>query len=709
MKTILKIFLLLILACLIVWIANSGVLQLLTFENLKARQGDLQAWTGEHFIRAILTYFAIYVVTTAVALPGAAVLTLAGGAVFGLGVGTVIVSFASTLGATLCFLGSRLLFRELVAHKFKNVYESVEKGLAKEGIFYLFTLRLIPAVPFFVINLVFGLTRMRALTFFVISQVGMLPGTLAYVNAGTRLSQIESPRGILSLPVILSFVILGIVPWIAKAIVGFVKRRRVYSKFTRPSRYNYDVVVIGAGAGGLVSAYITAALKGKVLLIEKNRMGGDCLYTGCVPSKALIRSAHVAHLFRRGHEFGLQSVVPQVDFSRVFTRIHNIIKKIEPNDSIERYTSLGVECEKGDAKIADPFRVHVNQKIVTTRNIIVATGASPIIPDIPGLRDVPHYTSETLWQMNWVPKKLLVMGGGPIGCELAQAFMRLGCDTHLVEQRSSILRKEDPDVAELIVRRFESEGIKMHMSSEITHFERKGNGGRALIKSGESIEFDAVIVALGRRGNTKGFGLEELGIGTRRDGTIETDECLRTKFPNILVVGDVAGPFQFTHAASHQAGFAVLNALFSPFKSFKADYSALPWCTYVDPEVARLGVNETMAKEYGAEYDVHTYQLDHLDRAICEGEDYGMVKVLTAKGSGKILGVTIVGAHAGEIIAEFVLAMRKKLTLNDILKTVHSYPTFAEANRFVAGVWKKKSAPQAALRFLNGFHAWRRG
>ncbi len=709
MKKIIKILLLLAVAGLMVWLYKSGLLQQLSFDNLKARQSDLRAWTELHFLKAILIYFLIYVTTTAVSLPGAAVLTLAGGAIFGLITGTILVSFASTLGATLCFLGSRLLFRDFVSVKFKATYENVQKGLEKEGVFYLFTLRLIPAVPFFVINLVFGLTRMSPLSFFTVSQIGMLPGTLAYVNAGTQLANIDSPRGILSLPVILSFVFLGIVPWIAKFIVNVIKRRRVFSAYTRPSKFEYDVVVIGGGAAGLVSGYITAALKGKVALIEKHRMGGDCLYTGCVPSKALIRSAHVAHLFRRGGEFGMQPVTPQVDFSKVFTRIHNIIAKIEPNDSVERYTGLGVDCIKGTAVIADPFRVHVGERIITTRNIIIATGATPIVPEISGIQDVPYYTSENLWQISRAPKKLLVMGGGPIGCELAQAFARLGCETTLVEKADRLLLREDVDVSNLIMKHFKSEGVDVRLNCEITHFEKTAAGGRALLRSGDYIEFDAAIVALGRRANTKGFGMENLNLAVRANGTIETDECLRTRFPNVLACGDVTGPFQFTHAASHQAGYAVLNALFAPLKSFKADYSALPWCTFVDPEVARVGLNERDAKALGIEVDVHTYELDHLDRAICEGENHGMVKVLTEKGSGKITGVTIVGAHAGDLIAEFVLAMRKKMSLNDILNTVHSYPTFAEANRFVAGVWKKKTAPQGALRILQKFHAWRRG
>lgn len=709
MKNIWKIFLLIALACLIAFLYKSGLLHQLTFENLKARQGELRAWTETHFAQAAATYFTVYVVTTAVSLPGAAILTLAGGAIFGLGAGLVLVSFASTLGATLCFMGSRLLFRDFVINKFNTVYENVQRGLEKEGAFYLFTLRLIPAVPFFVINLVFGLTRMSPLRFFFVSQVGMLPGTFVYVNAGTQLSQIDSLRGIVSPGVLGSFILLAIVPWIAKYIVNGIKRRKVYAGYARPSKFDFDVVVIGAGAGGLVSAYVAAALKSKVVLIEKHRMGGDCLYTGCVPSKALIRSGHVAQLFRRGAEFGLQNVAPQVDFAKVFSRIQEVIKKIEPNDSVERYSGLGVDCIKGAAKIRDPFRVEVDGRTLTTRNIIVASGASPVIPPIPGLEDVPHYTSENLWSMNPVPKKLLLMGGGPIGCELAQALNRLGCETTMVERSDRLLLKEDPDVSAFVLSVLRKEGVIINLNSEVIGFEKTATGGKAKLHNGLEIAFDGVILALGRRANTKGFGLEELGVSLRRDGTLETDEFLRTKYPNILAVGDVTGPFQLTHAASHQAGYAVLNALFAPLKTFKADYSALPWCTYTDPEIGRVGINELEAKARGIAIDIHIYDLGHLDRALAEGEAHGFVKVLTAKGSGKILGVTIAGAHAGEILAEFVLALRKKMTLNDIMNTVHAYPTYAEANRFVAGVWKRKTAPQGALRFLARFHAWRRG
>ncbi len=709
MKDISRIFLFVGLLCLAFLLWKSGWLNLLSIENLRSRHAELLAWADANFVMAIVYYTLIYVAVTALALPGAAVMTLAGGAIFGLVTGTVIVSFASTIGATLCFLGSRILLRDWVTTKFQSYYQSVERGLSKDGIFYLFSLRLIPLVPFFVVNLVFGLTRISAGRFFIVSQVGMLPGTIAYVNAGTQLSQISSGSGIFSFRVMVSFAILALLPWIGKLVVNALRRRRIYKPYMKPSSFDYDVIVIGGGAAGLVSSYVSAALKAKVALIEKHRMGGDCLYTGCVPSKALIRSAHIAQNFRRGSEFGLQAVAPQVDFQKIFRRVQDVIQKIEPNDSVERYTDLGVKCIADQARIADPFRVKTKDGTLTTRNIIVATGARPFVPEIPGLKDVPFYTSDTLWELKAQPKRLLIMGGGAIGCELAQAFARLGCSVNLIERGDRLMAKEDPEVSSLITSIFEKEGITVHLKCEADRFEKTETGGRVVLKNYQVFDFDAVILALGRKPSTSGLGLEELGIGFRKDGSIETDGCLRTRVPNIFAVGDVTGPFQFTHAASHQAGYAVLNALFSPFKSFAVDYSAMPWCTFVDPEVARLGINETEAHQREIAFDSYVYHLEHLDRAICEGEGSGFVKVLTEKGGGSILGVTIVAARAGEMIAEFALAKRKRLSLNEIMNTVHAYPTYMEANRFAAGLWKRQTAPAWGLRFLTRFHSWRRG
>lgn len=692
------------------YVIRSGYLDELSFENLKTRQWELQEWTRRHYTQAVLLYLTLYILVAALSIPGATIVTLAGGAVFGLIPGIFLANLGATIGGTLCLLGSRLLFRDWVERRFRSRIAAVQAGVEKEGAFYLLTLRLIPVVPFFVINLVFGLTKMSPGVFALVSFLGMLPAVAVYVNAGTQLAEVQTLSGILSMRVLISLALLAIFPWLAKVILEFFKSRKIYSPYMRPSNFDYDVLVIGGGAAGLVSAYLSASLKAKVGLIEKHKMGGDCLYTGCVPSKALIRSAHVAHLFRRGTEFGLQEVAPEVNFAKVFSRIQKIIQKIEPNDSVERYTGLGVDCIQGSALIEDPFRVRVGSRVITSRNLIIASGASPVVPSIPGLADVPHFTSETLWQITEAPKRLLVLGGGAIGCELAQSFQRLGCEVALVDKGSRLLSKEDPEVSEFILNVFKGDGVKVTLQAAVQRFEKlPGGGGKALLNNGQVVPFDAVLLALGRKANVSGFGLEKLDLPLRPDGTLEVDECLRTRFHNVLACGDVTGPYQFTHAASYQAGIVVLNALFAPFKHFYADYSALPWCTYVDPEVARLGLNESEAAQQGLAVDVHRYELDHLDRAICEGENRGFVKVLTEKDGSKILGVTIVGAHAGEIMAEFTLAKRKNLSLNDILNTVHAYPTFAEANRYVAGVWRRRHTPAKAMELLSRFHAWRRG
>jgi len=513
----------------------------------------------------------------------------------------------------------------------------------------------------------------------------------------------------LAIPIISLIVLIGSAIGMFFLAKDAKRRNSVYTKFTRPSHFDYDVVVIGAGAGGLAAARQAAELRAKVLVIEKKALGGDHLYAGCVPSKSLLRSAAVAHLFRRGNEFGLQSVTPQTDFSRVFTRVHNAIHKLEPLHSADTLTAAGIDHLIGEARIADPFRVNIGERIVTARNIIIATGAGPVIPEIPGLMEVPHYTSETVWHMKWVPKRLLVLGGGPIGCELAQAFQRLGCETVLVEQRATLLRKEDPDVIEAITRRFQSEGLTLRLGTEIKEFEKKGNGGRATFRNGETLDFDAVLVALGRRARTNGFGGDDLELGLRRDGTLEVDSQLRTKYGNVFAVGDVAGPLQFTHSAANQGRVAAMNALFAPVQSFKIDYTATPWCTYTDPEIARMGLNEGMAKERRVEVDIHRYSFEHVDRAVCDGEDYGFIKVLTAKGEGTILGVTIVGPHAGEALPEFSLAMRKNLSLKDIHDNIHAYPTLSDINRLVAREWRKRVLPRQAVNLFTRFHMWRRG
>lgn len=685
---------------------------LLTLENLKAQQQSLAEWRQANPWQSAAIFFLVYVLVTALSLPGATIMTLAIGAIFGLLVGTVLVSFASTIGATLAFVIARFLLRDTVQAKFGDKLGPINRGVEKDGAFYLFGLRLVPLFPFFVINLVMGLTNIRTFTFAWVSQVGMLLGTIVYVNAGTQLAAIDSLSGILSPGLIFSFVLLGVFPLIAKKILAGIKARKVLAGFPRPEKFDRNLIVIGAGSGGLVAALIGTAVKSKVTLIEKHKMGGDCLNTGCVPSKALIRSARYIEQTRRAREFGFKSASAEFDFADIMERVERVVKRIEPHDSVERFTGLGVDVIQGEARITSPYSVEVNGRRLTTRSIIVATGARPFVPPIKGLAELPYLTSDNLWEIRELPKRLLVLGGGPIGCELAQAFARFGSQVTLVEMLPRLMIREDAEVSSMVAERFGHDGIKLMLGHMAKEFIVENGVNRMLAEcQGQqvSVEFDRVLVAVGRAANTKGFGLEELGVRLNERRTVEANEFLQTNFPNIFVCGDVTGPYQFTHTASHQAWYASVNALFGMFRKFKVDYSVIPFATFTDPEVARVGLNELEAIEKGIDYEVTVYGLDDLDRAIADGEDFGFVKVLTIPGKDKILGVTILGEHAGDLIAEFVTAMRYGLGMNKILGTIHIYPTWTEGNKFAAGNWKKAHAPEQLLAWVEKFHDWRRG
>ncbi|MET0094394.1 MAG: FAD-dependent oxidoreductase, partial [Sedimenticola sp.] len=679
---------------------------------MKAKQAELEGFRQENPFGTAAAFFLVYVAVTALSLPGATVMTLVVGAVFGLFWGFVMVSFASTLGATLAFLVARFLLHDAVQDRFGDKLRAINDGVRKDGAFYLFGLRLVPIFPFFVINLVMGLTPMRTWTYAWVSQVGMLAGTLVYVNAGTQLGKLETLSGILSPNLLISFALLGVFPLIAKKVLQVIKARKALAGHPKPASFDRNLVVIGAGSGGLVAAYIAAAVKAKVTLIEKHKMGGDCLNTGCVPSKALIRSARFLAQTRRASEFGFKSASAEFDFADVMERVSGVVKQVEPHDSVERYTGLGVEVIQGEAKITSPYSVEVNGQTLTTRNIVVATGARPFVPPIEGIDQVDYLTSDNLWELRELPRRLVVLGGGPIGCELAQSFARFGSEVTIVEMAPRLMIREDDDVAALVAERFREDGIDVRAGHMAKQF--KVEDGRKILVAeydGEAVEFefDQVLVAVGRAANVSGFGLEELGVQISDRRTVEVNEFLQTNFPNIYACGDVAGSYQFTHTAAHQAWYASVNSLFGMFRKFKVDYSVIPFATFTDPEVGRVGLNELEAQQKGVPYEVTVYELDDLDRAIADGEAFGFVKVLTVPGKDKILGATIVGDHAGDLIAEFVAAMRHGFGLNKILGTIHIYPTWTEGNKYAAGNWKRDHKPEKVLQWVERFHAWRRG
>ena len=680
-------------------------LSLSFFSDLYEQQPQLTA----------LIYFLIYIAATGLSLPGAALLTIIGGMIFDLWAGILIVSFASTIGATLAFLVSRFILKDWVQHKFARYLTTINQGVEKDGAFYLFSLRLIPLFPFWVINLVMGLMPIRVRTFYWVSQIGMLAGTVVFVNAGASLGAVEefSTAGILTPQLVFSFVLLAIFPFIARQLLGLAKRRKGLRGFKRPKKFDANLLVVGAGSAGLVSAYIAATVKAKVMLIEKAQMGGDCLNTGCVPSKALIRAAKSVVEIERANQFGINAGSPKVDFAKVMGRVQEVIKEIEPHDSVERFTNLGVHCVAGEARFISPWQVEVDGRTLSAEKIILATGASPIIPKIPGIASADPLTSENLWQLQTLPPRLLVMGGGAIGCEMAQALQRLGSQVTLVDAMPQLLPKEDADVAARVTQQLNDEGVQIMTNYRVTSFNSEAAVHSALLSSPASnhirVEFDRVLVAVGRRANTTGFGLEELGLGINENGTVSVDQYLRTSCPTIFACGDVAGPYQLTHAAGHQAWFAGVNALFGQFKKFAADYRVMPEVIFTDPQLARVGLNEKQAAEQGIEIEVTTYDLSDLDRAIADGDAKGMVKVLTATGSDRILGATIFGPQAGELITEFVTAMKYNLGLNKILATIHSYPTLSEANKYVAGEWKRKHVPERLLRWVEKYYRWKLG
>ena len=717
-----KILIVLVVTLVIAGFFLFGFNDLLTLDGIQSRLGQFYEWRNQSPLLVGGLFFLAYVLVAAFSLPGAAIMTLLAGALFGLWWGLLLASFASSIGAFFAFLTSRYLLRDSFQAKFASKLNSINEGIEKDGGFYLFTLRLLPLFPFFIVNILMGLTTIKARTYYWVSQLGMLAGTFVYVNAGVQLAQIESLKDIISPTLLGSFALLAIFPLLAKKALDWYKARQVYKGWNKPQSFDQNMVVIGAGAGGLVSSYIAATVKAKVTLIEANKMGGDCLNYGCVPSKSLIKSAKIAHHMRHAEEYGLQNVEVDYDFKAVMSRIQQVIKKIEPNDSVERYTSLGVEVIKGYATIINPWTVEVKGndgqvQQLTTRNIVIAAGSRPFIPPIDGLETVNYLTSDNLWEklshQQSPPKRLIIIGGGPIGCELSQAFARLGSEVTQIERGSRLLKKEDLEVADYAKECLQADGVRVLLNHDTVRCERdKGNNElqRLMVKDQQgletTLEFDALILAVGREARTTGYGLENLGIDT--EGTIVTNDYLETKFPNILAAGDVAGPYQFTHVASHQAWYAAVNALFGGLKKFKVDYRVIPWVTFIDPEIARVGLNEQEAKEQGIKFEVTRYDIAHLDRAITESQATGWVKVLTVPNKDKILGVTIVGHHAGELLAEYVLAMKHNLGLNKVLGTIHTYPTMSEANKYVAGEWKRNHAPETLLKWVEKYHRFKR-
>lgn len=683
----------------------------LSFEYFQSqREGIVGAYEADPFEVAAI-FLGAYVMVTGLSLPFAAVMTVLAGAIFGLWVAVLIVSFASTIGATIAFLISRTLLRDWVQRRFGAQLKLINAGIERDGSFYLFSIRMVPLFPFIIVNLVMALTPMRTGSFYLSSQLGMLAGTVVYVFAGTQVAQLQSAADLVSPGLLGAFAALGLFPLLARRFVSAFAGRKHLAGFRKPHHFDNNVIVIGAGSAGLIASLIAATVKAKVTLIERHKMGGDCLHTGCVPSKTLLRSARVANTVLEASRYGINAGVPHVDFPAVMERVREVIRRIEPVDSVERYTSLGVDCIHGDARVVDPWTVEVGGRRITARAIILAAGAAPFVPPIPGIDEVDYLTSDTVWDLDALPGRLLVMGAGPIGCELAQAFRRLGSEVTLVDMMDRILPREDPEISDLVRERFAQEGIRVHTAHRATAFHRREDTCVLEVEhAGEvsEIAFDRVLVAVGRKASLDGLELDDLHVDLTPAGTVAVDDYMRSSVPTIYACGDVTGPYQFTHMASHQAWYAAVNALFGRFWRFRVNYSVVPWVTFTDPEVARVGLSETEAADEGVAFEVTRFELRESDRALADGQETGFVKVLTPRGSDRILGATIVGTHAGEMLPEFILAMTHGLGLKKIMGAIHVYPTLSEANKAAANAWRRAHAPEGLLSFVGRFHAMMR-
>lgn len=475
---------------------------------------------------------------------------------------------------------------------------------------------------------------------------------------------------------------------------------------TRPRRFDRNLVVIGAGTGGLIAALVAAKAGAKITLVEAADMGGDCLNTGCVPSKALIHAARLAAHAREAAAMGLVAPPGEIDTQAAMRHVRTAIETVAPHDSQARYEGFGVDVRRGRARIVSPWSVDVAGQTLTTRAIVIATGSEPTTPAIPGLDD--YLTSETFWRLERLPRRLLILGGGPIACELAQACARLGVAVTIVQRAPRLLEREDDDVSALVRDRLAREGVRVltdaaaiRADADTLHVRHDG--------AEREIGFDRILLATGRRPRTAGLGLEALGIPLAGDGTIDTNAYLQTLHPSVYACGDVAGPWQFTHAAAHQAWHASINALFGSLHRIRPGRAVMPFVTYTDPEIARAGLNRRQAQARGIAVDVARHDLRDLDRAIVDDARDGFVEFLTPPGNDRILGVTIAAPRAGEMLAEIVLAMQQGIGLKRLFGAIHAYPTYAEANRDAAGAWRTAHAPAWALAASSRYLRWRRG
>lgn len=701
-----RILLFLVTLAIILFFALDGD-DYLTLELIRTQLANFQALFDDSLLKMAGGFFLLYVAAASLSIPGTALLPLVSGALFGLGWGLLIASFASAIGASLAFLLARTLLRGFVERRFRKPLRTINRGLERDGSFYLFSLRLVPVFPFFIVNLAMGLTRLKLRTFYLVSQVGMLPSVAVYTIAGEQLSELESLADILSLEMLFSLILLGLLPLLGKRISNVARSRRERWEHRRPRAFDYDIVVIGAGCAGLTASHIASAMEARVALVDKHDMGGADVNTGSVPSKALTRAARAAQDMRAAARFGVHGNEPRIDFAEVMAYVRDAIR------AAQSHVDPGIDVIEGAAHLESPWVVRVGERRLAARHIVIATGARPKIPDLPGLECIDVLTSENLWSLEMLPERLVILGGDSIGCELGQSFARLGSRVTLIESGPRLLAREDAEVGELLRHQLASEGIDIRTHTWAIGVESDDQGNHALVAEFDGkrdvLPFDRLLVDVGRQANVSGLGLEELGIETTDEGALEVNELLQSRYTNIWACGEVCGPYPLAHVGAYQARHATINALFGEFRTFATDYHIMPVVTYVQPEIARVGLNEQEAQTQGIDYEVTRYAMTESDRALAEDATAGFVKVLTVPGRDRILGATLVGENAGEYLAEFTLAMKRGIRLGKLLDTLHPHPTFSEANRAVAAAWKRAHRHERTLRWLRRYFAWRRG
>ena len=688
-----KLVVLLLIALAVVLFLLNGGAERLSVAGFKAEREALLRVVAQWPVASAVVFVAAYIVIVALSLPGAAAMTLAAGALFGLVEGVALASIASTIGATLAMLAARFVARDWVRGKFPKAVAVVDKGFAKEGAVYLLTLRLAPVFPFFLVNLAMGLTAMPVARYALVTWAGALPGTIAYTFAGTALARIERPSDALSPGLIAALFGLALVPILGKWVTHRLQRRRIFAGFTRPRQYDANLIVIGAGSGGLVASLVAAQLKAKVVLIERAEMGGDCLNTGCVPSKALIRAARSIDEVRKAPRFGVDVTQPSVDFAAVMRCVGQSIAAIAPNDSVERFTGLGVDVRVGHARMVDPWSISIDRGVpISAPEIIIATGAAPIVPDIPGMATSGFVTSETLWTrlaaMTQAPRRVVVLGGGPIGCELGQALQRLGSQVTIVANADHVLERDEIEASDIVARSLEADGVTVLLKREVS----KVDDG-ALDLGEERVPFDLLIVAAGRKPRLDGFGLDAFAY---------------QDMPHIRLVGDAAGGEQFTHFAGHSGAIAAINALIGRFGRLKTD-TLVPRVTFTSPEVAAVGLTQAQAEAGQRKVEIFHYPLAEVDRAVIDEVGEGLVKLVVAAGSDRVLGATIVAPNAGDLIVPWILAIKQGVGLKAMQSLIHPYPTLSEAGRAAAGEYRKAHSSARMLRLAARWNAWRRG